>query len=165
MMLRRGFTLVEVVIVSALILLGSLVAFHTAEVVSQREKEERLRFALLEMRAALDSFFQDSFQNPAVPVGEKPRFPKTIVELLTTKRPVPYGSFYLRRLPLNSMLASKRWQLIGNNGATEELKTINDETELFADVSMNIVDVRCPAPEAGDSYPANGLNGIPYNEW
>lgn len=161
MRLRTGFTLVEVVVVSALILLASLVAFHTADIVSQREKEERLRYALLEMRAALDKFFEDSYQNPAIPVADKPRFPKSINELLTTRRPVPGGSFYLRRLPLNPMFASTRWQLIGNNGTTEELKVITDDSMSFTDATMNIVDVRCP----DTVIPPDGLNGIPYKDW
>lgn len=158
----RGFTLVEVVVVSALILLASLVAFHTAEVVSQREKEERMRYALLELRATLDSFFQDSYQNPAILEADKPRFPLSIHELLTTKRPVAGGSFYLRRLPLNPMFAATRWQLIGNDGiGGEELKIITDASMTFDGANMKIVDIRCP----DDVFPADGLNGIPYKEW
>jgi len=158
---KSGFTLVEVVIVSALILLGSLVAFHTAEIVSQREKEERMRYALLEMRAALDKFFEDSYQNPAIPVLEKPRFPKTIAELINTKRPIPGGSFYLRRLALNPMAGEIRWQLTGSNGTSEEILVITDAVSAFVDATMTIVDIRCP----DTVLPATGLNGIPYKEW
>ncbi|EKD82542.1 MAG: hypothetical protein ACD_39C01223G0003, partial [uncultured bacterium] len=135
--------------------------FHTADIVSQREKEERLRYALLEMRAALDKFFEDSYQNPAIPAGDKPRFPRNVAELLNTKRPIAGGSFYLRRLPLNPMFAAIRWQLIGNNGVGEELLEINDAATSFVDPTMSIVDVRCP----DTVFPANGLNGIPYKDW
>lgn len=72
---KSGFTLVEVVVVTALILLVSLVGIQTADVVSQREKEERLRYSLLEMRAALDLYFQD-----------KTEFPDRLDDLLTTSR-------------------------------------------------------------------------------
>ena len=158
---RRGFTLIEVVVVSALILLASLVAFHTADIVSQREKEDRLRYALLEMRAALDKFFEDSYQNPLIPVAEKPRFPKSMAELLNTRRPVPGGSFYLRRLPLNPMAGEIRWQLVGNNGVSEEILVITDAVTGFVNATMNITDIRCPSTV----LPANGLNGIPYKDW
>ena len=162
MFVRNGFTLVEVIVVSALIMLASLVAFHTAEVVSQRDKEERMRYALLEMRAALDSFFQDSFQNPAIPELEKPRFPVTINELLTTKRPIPGGGFYLRRLPLNPMFAETRWLLVGNNDSDpEELKEITDSITSFDNPSLEIVDIRCP----DGATPAVGTNGIEYKDW
>ncbi|PKL41866.1 MAG: hypothetical protein CVV41_17010 [Candidatus Riflebacteria bacterium HGW-Riflebacteria-1] len=147
----RAFTLVEVVVVSALILLASLVAFHTAEIVSQREKEERLRYALLDMRAALDIFFQDSHQNPAISAGQIPRFPKTIDEMLLTKRPVPGGSFYLRRLPLNPMLKNTNWHLV--------IATITDD--ITSELVPVITDVRCPDTVT----PPDGLNGIPYKDW
>lgn len=147
----NGFTLVEVVVVSALILLASLVAFHTADIVSQREKEERLRYALLEMRAALDKFFEDSYQNPAIPAGQIPRFPKSFDEMLLTKRPVAGGSFYLRRLPLNPMLKSTTWHLV--------IATITDD--ITSEQVPVITDVRCP----DTVIPPDGLNGIPYKDW
>lgn len=159
----RGFSLVEVVIVSALLLLGSLVAFQTAEIVSLRDKEERLRYSLLEMRSAIDQFFGDSYQNPSIPELEKPRFPKTIEELLTTKRPVPGGTFYLRRLPLNPMLSEVQWELRGRKkGASlEEKINIASIADKFEDPDMTISDIRYPE----GVYPDTGLNGVLYHEW
>jgi type II secretory pathway pseudopilin PulG len=141
-----GFTLAEVVVVSALILMISLVGFQTAEIVGQREKEDRLRSSLLEMRAAFDLFHQDQL-----------RFPNTIDELLTTAR--AGGGFYLRRLPLNPMFASVKWEVSGQTsreGTTDVWVEILNSTTA---IGKPILDVRCP-DAAG-----TGLNGIAYKQW
>lgn len=151
----RGFSLVEVVIVSALILLVSLTAFQTAEIVNTREKEERMRQALLEMRLALDKFHQDQL-----------RFPRSFDELLTTSVP-DKGGFYLRRLPLNPLLGEVKWEIAsrtsldGSYDHWEEITTSADSISIVAPeiIAPPIVDVRCPTA-AGE-----GLNGIPYDEW
>lgn len=146
-MTAKGFTLLEVVIASTLILVISYSAFQTAEVVSQREKEEQLRSSLLEMRSALDQFHQDNL-----------RFPDTFIELLEAPRPL--GAFYLRRFPLNPMFATITWEIASQT-------SINGENDSWLEISTaaatinggSIIDVRCPA-SAG-----TGLNGIPYQHW
>jgi len=144
---RQGFTLLEVVIASALILVLSYAAFQTADIVSQREKEEQLRISLQEMRAALDQFHQENL-----------RFPDSIHELLTAPRSL--GAFYLRRFPLNPMFASTSWEIASQTSltGTEDywLKICNADSS-FPD--GRVIDIRCP-PEAG-----TGLNGILYEQW
>jgi len=144
---RNGFTLLEVVIASALVLVLSYAAFQTADIVDQREKEEQLRVSLQEMRAALDQFHQENL-----------RFPDSIQELLTAPRSL--GAFYLRRFPLNPMFASTTWEIASQTSLTESedfwLKIYSADTSL---PDGPIIDIRCP-PEAG-----TGLNGIPYHHW
>ncbi len=146
-MKQRGFTLLEVVVASALILVVSYTAFQTVEVVNQREKEEQLRNALLEMRSALDQFHHDNL-----------RFPDTFSELLTAPRPL--GAFYLRRLPLNPMFAEIKWEIASQtsiDGTDDHWLEIDAADDTIADGA--IIDVRCP-PTAG-----TGLNGIAYQQW
>jgi general secretion pathway protein G len=146
---KNGFTLVEVIIVTALILLISLTAFQTAEIVNTREKEERMRHALLEMRAAMDKFHQDQL-----------RFPNTFDELLTTVVPGK-GGFYLRRLPLNPMFGESRWEIASRtsiDGSYNHWEEITASSQGMSD-GAPILDVRCP-PAAG-----TGLNGIEYQNW
>jgi general secretion pathway protein G len=146
---RQGFSLVEVVVVSGLVLMISLVAFQTAEIVTQREKEDRLRSALLEMRAALDAFHQDQI-----------RFPDTITELLTTPR--PGGGFYLRRLPLNPLnqpFPAVKWEISGRTSREGTTDVWVEITDPAPTIGLPIVDIRCPAA-AG-----TGLNGLPYFQW
>jgi len=139
---KKGFTLVEVVVVTALILLVSLVGIQTADVVSQREKEERLRYSLLEMRSALDLYFQDRLT-----------FPATITELLTQPRLLNgsnYG-FYLRRIPLNPFFNSEHWTYAtGTFDVNGTPKTV-------------VVDVFCPSQ--GNTAMDQAIDNSFYTEW
>lgn len=130
-----------------MILVLSFAAFQTADIVSQREKEEQLRITLLEMRGALDQFHQENL-----------RFPDSIHELLTAPRSL--GAFYLRRFPLNPMLASTVWEIASQTTLTGSsdywLKIFSADTSI---PNGPVIDIRCP-PEAG-----TGLNGIPYEQW
>ena len=146
---RTGFTLVEVIIVSALILLISLTAFQTADIVNTREKEERMRSCLLEMRAAMDRFHQNNL-----------RFPVSIDELLTTVDPEK-NSFYLRRFPINPMLGVTKWDIASKtsiDGIGETWEEISNSSMGMSDASP-IVDIRCSATVG------IGLNGIEYRHW
>lgn len=158
---RSAFTLIEVVIVTALILLFSVVAFETASVINQREKEGRLKQALIEMRGAIDAFQQDHFSQP------NQGLPDTFSTLVTT--PTPEGGFYLRRFSINPMFRddpitpkheqftweiSDKTTLAGTGDTWREITSSSTST-----VGGFIIDVRCP-PSAG-----TGLNGIPYKDW
>lgn len=144
---RKGFTLLEVVVASTLLLVIMYSTFQVADVVAQREKEEQLRSSLFEMRCALDQFHQDNL-----------RCPDSFNELLQAPRPL--GAFYLRRLPLNPMFASVTWEIAS-------LTTVNGADDYWLEISSPatvipggpIIDVRCPAA-AG-----SGLNGVPYQYW
>ncbi len=145
----KGFTLVEVVVVSALILLISLTAFQTADIVNTRENEERMRSCLLDMRAALDRFHQANL-----------RFPLNFNELLTGTDPIR-GSFFLRRFPINPLLREPKWEIASRtslDGSYNHWEVITAPGDGMSDATP-IVDVRCP-PEAG-----TGLNAIEYKNW
>ncbi|GAB4272849.1 MAG: hypothetical protein Kow0029_11980 [Candidatus Rifleibacteriota bacterium] len=152
---KRGFTLVEVIIVSALILLLSLTAFQTADIVNTREKEERLRISLLEMRAAIDRFQQNDHDG-----DNEHRFPLTINELLTNKDPNT-GGFYLRRLPLNPFLGETKWDIASKttlDGSSDHWEEISNPMQGMSD-NTPIVDIRC------SSTVGISLNGTPYKNW
>ena len=163
--MKKGFTLVEVVVVTALILLVSLVGIQTADVVSQREKEERLRFALLEMRAAMDLYFQEHL-----------KFPDSISKLTDTVRNSGRG-FYLRRLPINPLVGTPAdpyiWEIASST--KREYASAADESAHWIEIHSPadiipdplvppgppapILDIRCPDP----GYTA--LDGTRYSKW
>ena len=150
--MKNGFTLVEVVVVTALILLVSLVGIQTADIVAQREKEERLRYSLLEMRAAMDLYFQD-----------KTEFPEKLVDLTTTQRLVNgsnYG-YYLRRIPLNPFLRNREWEVYSQTTASGagEISTKTNPLDGSHSLIGRIVDVRYPDPLA------EALDGTKYSKW
>ncbi len=143
---RSAFTLVEVVIVTGLILLFSLVTFQTADIINQRKNEDRMRENLLEMRGALDKYHQDNLS-----------FPNTMSALLTT--PMAGGGFYLRRFPLNPMFNETKWEVSAKTSLTGTGDIWVEITDPTTTITGPIVDIRCP-PSAG-----TGLNGIAYELW
>lgn len=95
-----GFTMVEVVVASALVLLISSIVSPASETIAKREKEERLRQALWEMREGIERYRQDNGSPPT-----------SLQQLLAATAPSPIGGFYLRRLPLNPFVASTQWEI------------------------------------------------------
>jgi general secretion pathway protein G len=143
----RGFTLVEVVVCTALILLFSLMVVPMVDLTAQREREEDLRRALLEMRGALDVYHQHTGALPG-----------SMGALITTMR--TGGGFYLRRLPLNALIASRAWQIASSTSLTETVTywhTIHTAADELPD-GTGILDIRSPAI-------GTGINGIPYKDW
>ena len=55
-MLRRGFTLLELIVATTIMSILTLMALPLARVTIQREKEKELRQALWEMRDAIDRY-------------------------------------------------------------------------------------------------------------
>ncbi|MFZ2956645.1 MAG: prepilin-type N-terminal cleavage/methylation domain-containing protein [Candidatus Ozemobacteraceae bacterium] len=167
----EGFTLVEVLVVTALVLILSVVTIPMLETTDQRQKEERFREVLPELRSALEAFHQDF-----------DRYPASLGVLITTPRPVRRGStqvsgFYLRRLPLNPLTASYTWQIASRTSDTPANDVwwpplILSQTPSWQAIALDttisnaapavaapIVDIRCP-PGVGVA-----LNNLPYERW
>lgn len=147
----RAFTLLELVVVTALVLLLSLVAIPMSDLLNQREDEARLRQALLEMRTALDRYQQKTGS-----------FPTKLGDLLVQRD--EQGACFLRRLPINPLATTTLWQIASRT----TIEGIADHWEPDPPVPITgtttmsdhspIVDIRCPPL-------GTGINGIPYERW
>ena len=65
----RGFTFIELVIVTAIVMILASVAVPMAQVTAQRQREAELHHALREMRTALDKF-KDAADQGLIPSTE-----------------------------------------------------------------------------------------------
>lgn len=159
---QRGLTLVELVAVSAVLLIMAGVTFPVANTMVKRQKELELRRALRTIRSALDRFQVD-----AGIMGQPGRFPGIRVKYLDRTNEEGYpqelkwlyegvdiGDItgtkikYLRRLPIDPIMGDDDW-------ATRSSK---DEPEsLFSD-GINIFDVRSRSDKIA-------LDGTRYNTW
>ena len=98
-----GFTYIGLLIFIALMGIGlsaTGVVFHQQ---AQREKEKELLFAGDQFRRAIASYYEHS-------PGTK-RFPQSLEDLLQDSR-YPGVQRYLRRVYLDPMLGSKKWELV-----------------------------------------------------
>lgn len=153
---QRGVTLVELVSVSAVILVLASLTLPVANTMLKRQKELELRRALRTMREALDRFQADTVRYPGIRVKYLnatndegyPEELKWLVEGVDVGDAAGTTIKYLRRLPMDPITREREWTTRSSRDSPESL---------FTD-GVNIFDVRSMSEKVG-------LNGIPYNEW
>lgn len=156
--MKRGFTLIEMVITVAIISLLASVALPMAELVVQRSKEQDLRIALRQIRSALDAYRQAVEEGRVTNGIAQSGYPPALKVLVEG---VPDASspdrkrriYFLRRIPRDPMFDDPA-------RPDEESWGIRSYASSF------------DAPEEGDDVfdvyslsPAAGLNGINYRNW
>jgi len=152
----RGFTFVELIIVTSILMVLAMVAMPLAQVTAQRQREAELRRALRDMREAIDRF-KDAVDAGAIPQTElKPSnegYPpdlETLVEGVevagdATGRKLRFG---LRRIPIDPMTNSTEWGL----------RSYQDKPDSTSWGRQNVFDVYTRSD-------ATALNGTNYRDW
>ena len=133
----RGFTLLEMIIVVAMIGILASIAMPALKDMPRRASESVLKTNLRTVREVLDQHY-----------GDKGHYPATLEEL------VEKG--YLRAVPFDPMTKSaETWELIFEEADPDNPPA---ETDLPEGGEPGIMDVR-----SGSSQ--NALDGTPYNSW
>jgi general secretion pathway protein G len=149
-MKARGFTLVELLIVVAIVALLASIAAPLAELSYQRGKEQELRTALREIREAIDAYKRaadDGKIEKSVDSSGYPPSLKTLVDGVPDKTtPEKSTLFFLRRIPRDP-LTGEEW------GVRSYASPANDPQP-----GKDVYDVYSKSEELG-------LNKIPYKEW
>jgi general secretion pathway protein G len=151
-----GFTLVELVCATAILVVLASLALPVASTMAKRQKELELRQALREIREALDRFQFDSQRYPGIRAhylnaANEEGYPeelKVLVEGVDTGEAAGPKLKYLRRLPIDPITGKAEW-------ATRSSRDRPDS--MFTD-GINIFDVRSKSEKIG-------LNEVPYNKW
>jgi general secretion pathway protein G len=153
----RGVTLVELVAVSAILVVLAGITLPVANTMVKRQKELELRRALREIREALDRFQFDVQRYPGIRteylnVSNEEGYPeelKWLVEGVDTGASAAEERIkYLRRLPVDPMTGKAEW---GTRSSRDR------PDSLFSD-GINIFDVYSKSDKVG-------LNGVPYSKW
>ena len=153
---QRGLTLVELVAVSAILIVLASLALPVANTTAKRQKELELRRALREIREALDRFQADVQRYPGIrtnllSVSNEEGYPEELdwlVEGVDTGQAAEVRLKYLRRLPLDPITGKREWGMRSSRDRPDSL---------FTD-GINIFDVYSKSNK-------KGLNGVPYSEW
>jgi general secretion pathway protein G len=102
-MRRRGFTLVELLVVVSIMAVLASIGMPLAELSMQRAKEEDLRRALREIRGALDAYKRLSddgrIERAADASGYPPGLSVLVAGVTDAKSPTAAKLYFLRRLP------------------------------------------------------------------
>lgn len=154
---ERGVSLVELVSVTAVLLVLAGVAMPVASTAVKRHRELELRRALREIREAIDRFQLDTRRYPGMvqknlnPLTNEELFPEKLEHLYEG---VDIGDAagtslkYLRRLPLDPMTGKAEWRTRSSRDRPRSL---------FSD-GVNIFDVRSKSDKIA-------LDGTSYGDW
>ena len=112
----RGFTFIELIVVTTILLILASVAMPLAQVTAQRQREVELHRSLREMRTAIDKF-KDAVDQGLIPMTEldpgNEGYPKTLDVLVDGVSAANDASGrklkFLRRIPIDPMTKGKEW--------------------------------------------------------
>ncbi|HEV8631894.1 MAG TPA: type II secretion system protein [Thermoanaerobaculia bacterium] len=148
---ERGFTLAEMVIVCAVMLILASVVLPTARVTDRRLKEAELRDALRGMRYAIDDYHRYSdagFLPVDLGTDGYPRDLESLVNGADIVGQIDKKAKFLRRIPIDPMTGKAEWGL----------RSYQDEPDSASWGGQNVYDVYSLSSGVG-------INGVPYSKW
>jgi general secretion pathway protein G len=149
-MKAKGFTLVELLVVVAIVALLASIAAPLAEMSWQRGKEQELRHALRQIREAIDAYKRASDEGRIERKADASGYPETLAVLVDGVEdktdPEKSKVFFLRRVPRDPM-SGEDW------GLRSYASPANDPQP-----GKDVYDVYSRSDEVG-------LNRVPYREW
>lgn len=160
---NQGFTLIELMIVVAIMGILATAALPFRELMVQRQKEQELRTALRQIRTAIDAYKQAADEGRIAKKADESGYPPRLEELfmgvLDVKSPDKKIIYFLRRLPRDPMFVELDVAGIAVTPAVDTWGKRSYESPW-------------DSPKEGDDVfdvyslsEAIGLNGIPYREW
>ena len=146
----KGFTLVELLVVVAIVALLASIAAPLAEMSWQRGKEQELRHALRQIREAIDAYKRASDEGKIERKADASGYPPNLTVLVDgvegKSDPEKSKIFFLRRVPRDPM-TGEDW------GLRSYATPANDPQP-----GKDVYDVYSRSDEIG-------LNRVPYREW
>ncbi|HEX8984827.1 MAG TPA: type II secretion system protein [Bryobacteraceae bacterium] len=149
---QRGMTLVELIVAFTIMALLATMAVPLARFRVRRERERELRYALREIRTAIDKY-KDASDFKVIPPGklDADGYPETLEQMVEGVR--PQGSAdkkvrFLRRIPRDPLTNSKEWGL----------RSTRDDPTSTSWGGQNVFDVYTKSTEKAS-------DGTPYSEW
>ena len=144
----RGFTLIELIVATAILVILTGMALPLARVTIKREREHELRRDLWEMRDAIDRFKdaadRGAFQTKVGTEGYPPDLETLVNGLDVGGKKVRF----LRRIPVDPMTGTNEWGL----------RSMADDPASDSWGGQNVFDVYTKSQ-------ATALDGTPYKDW
>ena len=151
----RGYTFVELLVVSTIILILASAIMPLAKVTARRHRESELRRALREMRTAIDKYKDQADLGNISPLELKPgneNYPpdlQTLVDGVTAANdPTGRKLKFLRHIPVDPMTHNTEWGL----------RSYQDKPDSTHWGGQNVFDVYT-------TFDATALDGTKYRDW
>ncbi|MBL8480927.1 MAG: type II secretion system protein [Rhodocyclaceae bacterium] len=156
-MRARGFTLIEIVVVVAIVAILASAALPLAELVNTRAKEEELRRGLRDIRAAIDAYkraYDEGRMLARVGASGYPPDLEVLVQgVEDVKSPARRRIYFLRRLPRDPFYPDSQRAAADTWGKRAYASPPDDPSE-----GDDVYDVYSLSPR-------RGINGVPYRQW
>ncbi|MFG6489630.1 type II secretion system protein [Roseateles sp. BYS78W] len=154
---QRGFSLIELLVVVAIMSILATIAFPLAELTHRRAQEEDLRRSLREIRSALDAYkrFADAglIARPAGGSGYPPNLQVLVNGETNAQTPQASKVYFLRRIPRDPLApdmttdAAATWGLRSYDSPPDDPQPGRDVFDVYSKAT------------------GTGLDGRPYRQW
>ncbi len=144
----RGFTLLELIIATAILLILSTMAVPMARLTIKREKERRLRADLWEMRDAIDRYKMDADRNAFQTKVDSQGYPPDLETLVKGEDVQGKKIRYLRKIPIDPMTGTTEWGL----------RSMQDDPDSDSWGGQSVFDVYTKSQD-------EALDGTKYKDW
>lgn len=152
---ERGFSLIEMIVVTMILMIMASAAMPLARVTAQRQKEAELRRTLREMRTAIDKFKDSVDQGLIATTDLKPGsegYPpdlETLVDGVSVANDASGRKLkFLRRIPIDPMTNTTEWGL----------RSYQDKPDATSWGGQNVFDVFTTSD-------GTALDGSKYRDW
>ena len=145
---ERGFTLLELVIASAILVVLSTMAVPLARLTIQREKERMLRIDLWEMRDAIDRYKDAADRGGFRTKVDSQNYPPDLETLVKGEDVQGKKVRFLRKIPIDPMTGTTEWGL----------RSMQDDPDSDSWGGQSVFDVYTKSQ-------GTGLDGTKYKDW
>jgi general secretion pathway protein G len=152
---RAGLTLVELIVAFSIMMILTTMSLPLVRSQLRRDHERELRYALGEMRKAIDKYKDAADKGLLAPTAMTPEsmgYPLKLEDLVNGVKGVGANADvklkFLRRIPKDPMTNSFDWGK----------RSMQDDPKSSGGGSQNVFDVFTKSTD-------KGLDGIPYSEW
>jgi general secretion pathway protein G len=145
---EQGFTLLELIIATAILLVLSTMAVPMARLTIKREKERRLRADLWEMRDAIDRYKLDADRQAFQIKVDSQGYPPDLETLVKGVDVQGKKVRYLRKIQIDPMTGTAEWGL----------RSMQDDPDSDSWGGQSVFDVYTKSQD-------EALDGTKYKDW
>jgi general secretion pathway protein G len=146
--LDRGFTLLELIIATAILIILSTMVLPLTRVIIQRERERQLRIDLWEMRDAIDRYKDAADRGGFRTKVDSQNYPPDLETLVKGEDVQGKKIRFLRRIKIDPMTGTTEWGL----------RSMQDDPDSDSWGGQNVFDVYTKSQ-------GTALDGTKYKDW